>query len=269
MYADDTLLTSRARTLAESVTDCQRKLDKIMQWCEKNRLTLNIKKTKCMFINPLNEPSSANDCLHINNSKFDIVKHFEYLGMNLDEKLSLNKHVHSMIKKAKCKLGILYKIRKFISCQTSLLIYKVMIRPHMEYGDFIVESSSKSHIDKLERLQEKSLRLAEYQSPGKKKDISILKSNFGIENLSIRRKQSLLRLMYSQSKKVENLDTINQNMILGSDKKIKRKLDFTRLTKIQRSPYYRGLDLLNSLPDCIQKEPNRVKFRNMVKEFIT
>ena len=99
-------------------------------------------------------------------------------GMNLDDKLLLNRHVDTMIKKAKCKLGILYKIRKFISCETSLLIYKVMIRPHMEYGDFVVESSSKAHIDKLERLQEKSLRLAEYHSPEKKEEYINIKINF-------------------------------------------------------------------------------------------
>ena len=105
-----------------------------------------------------------------------------------------------MIKKAKCKLGTLYRVRKFISRETSFLIYKVMIKPHMEYGDFVVDSTSKSHIDKLEWLQKKSLHLAEYQPPEKKSEISNSKLNFHIEELYVCRQRSLLRLMYNQSK---------------------------------------------------------------------
>ena len=160
MYADDTLLMSSAETMAESILSCQKMLDNIMAWCDKNKLTVNIKKTKCMFINP--RKTHVNAELSIHGTDLDIVNHFEYLGMLIDDKLSMCKHVDSMIKKARCKLGILYKIRKFISNETSLLIYKVMIRPHLEYGDFIVESSNQKQIDRLEQLQEKSIRLAEF-----------------------------------------------------------------------------------------------------------
>ena len=39
------------------------------------------------------------------------------------------------------------------------------------------------------------------------------------------------------------------------------KSDFTKLTKIQRSPYYRGLKLWNSLPENVQKEESKSKFK--------
>ena len=64
--------------------------------------------------------------------------------------------------KARNKMGIIYKIRKFITSETALLIYKVMIRPHLEYGDFLVDSAHQGNIEKLEKLQEKVLRLVEY-----------------------------------------------------------------------------------------------------------
>ena len=258
---------SNAETMSESVTLCQNMLDKLMSWCDLNKLTVNINKTKCMFINP--SANSTDDRLSIHGIQLDIVKQFEYLGMHIDDKLSMNKHVDSMIKKTKCKLGILYRIRKFISRDTSLLIYKVMIRPHMEYGDLVVDLASKKHIDKLERLQEKGLRLTEYQAPGKKNDISKLKLEFRVEDLSIRRKRSLLRLMYRQSKDDVNRDIIKKGMILRSDKKIKLKVEFTRLSKIQKSPYYRGLDLWNKLPDSIQKESSIIKFKSKVKDHLT
>ena len=91
----------------------------------------------------------------------------------------------------------------------------------MEYGDFIVDSSNQKHIDNLKQLQEKSLRLAEYQTPESRKEMSILKSEFGIECLKIRRKRSLLRLTFSQNKKDENLVEIKHHMELRGDNKVK------------------------------------------------
>ena len=266
MYADDTLLMSSAKCKAESMAASQNMLDNIMVWCDINKLTVNIKKKKCMFINPGNDPATCN--LNIHGTSLDVVRHFEYLGMSLDDELSMNKHVESMVKKARCKLGILYKIRKLITHETSLLIYKVMIRPHLEYGDFLVESSNQSNIDKLERLQGKCLRLAEYQSPGKRKEMSMLKNVYGIEELGIRRQRSLLQLMYSESKHGENQVIVNYQMTLRSDHKIKLKTPFTRLTNIQRSPFYRGLALWNKLPEMIQKEPDCTKFKSKVKTYI-
>ena len=48
--------------------------------------------------------------------------------MQVDDRLQMNKYVEQIYKKARGKLGIFHKIRKFITCQTSVLLYKVMIR---------------------------------------------------------------------------------------------------------------------------------------------
>ena len=69
-----------------------------------------------------------------------------------------------MYKKARQKLGILYKIRKFIKSETALLLYKVVIGPHLEYWDFLIDSANQKCIDKIESLQERILRIIEYES---------------------------------------------------------------------------------------------------------
>ena len=267
MYADDTLLMRSAKTSHESVQLCQTMLDNIISWCYKNKLTVNVKKTKSMYINSTGH--QVHHDLYINNNALDSVDQFEYLGMHIDNKLSMGKHVEVMMRKARCKFGILCNIRRFISSETCLLLYKVMIRPHLEYGDFIVESSGLVNVEKLELFQNKCLRLAEFQAPEKRKEMSNLKLKYRIEDLKIRRKRSLLRLMYIQSKCDANLCAKKNHIQLRSDGKIKMKSGFTRLTKIQRSPYYRGLGLWNALPEHVQKEPNKCKFKSAVKSLIT
>ena len=244
---------------------CQIKLDKLVEWCDLNKLSINIKKTKCMHINSLD--LNSDDHLFIRGKPVDVVKHFEYLGMIIENRLQMNKHVDNVYKKARQKLGMLYKIRKFIKSETALLLYKVMIRPHLEYGDFLIDSANQKCIDKLERLQERVVRVIEYEPlSNKRKEMSNLKISMNIDDLSVRRKRSLLRIMYSQSKQTLNVQNDESKMSLRSSKKVKLKSDFTRLTKIQRSPFYRGLKLWDTLPEHVQKERNRLKFKNNVKQ---
>ena len=141
-----------------------------------------------------------------------------------------------------------------------------MIRPHLEYSDFLIDSANQACIDKVEGLQERIFRVIEYQSLSINcKEISNLKTSLSIENLSVRHKRSLLRLMYIQRVNVDNVQEIKMNMTLRSSRKVKLKSDFTRLTIIQRSLYYRGLCLWNSLPEKTQKETSSTKFKENVK----
>ena len=74
MYADDTLLMSSSSDINDSVSKCQSMLDAIIKWCDKNKLTVNIKKTKCMFINSLNQ--TPNVVPMIKGNSLDVIKHF-------------------------------------------------------------------------------------------------------------------------------------------------------------------------------------------------
>ena len=100
-------------------------------------------------------------------------------------------------------------------------------------------------------------------------DISMLKRKFYIESLETRRSRSLLRLMYDQSKAVDNLQDVKNNVVLRSSTKVKMKVDFTRLTKIQRSPLYTGLKLWDQLPNDVQQESNKSKFKEKVRKCIS
>ena len=79
------------------------------------------------------------------------VKSYEYLGLILDNKLNMHQQLDSMYKKSNMKLGILTKIRRFISEKTAVRICKTMIHPHLEYVDFIIESRNKDEIDKIDQ----------------------------------------------------------------------------------------------------------------------
>ena len=51
-------------------------------------------------------------------------------------------------------------------------------------------------------------------------------------------------------------------MNLRSSNKVKLKTSFTKLTRIQRSPYYRGLKPWDQLPENVQKERSKLVFKS-------
>ena len=50
MYADDTVLYSTHIDPVTSIKNCQCLMDTLSKWCQENKLTINIGKTKHMFV---------------------------------------------------------------------------------------------------------------------------------------------------------------------------------------------------------------------------
>ena len=101
----------------------------------------------------------------------------------------------------------------------------------------------------------------------KPREMPLLYHKYNLEPLDVRRKRNLVKLMYIESKKDGNVDIYRPNMVLRSTKSVKMKHKFTRLTKIQRSPYYRGLALWDKLPQEIQNIGSKIEFKNRIKTF--
>ena len=57
-------------------------------------------------------------------------------------------------------------------------------------------------------------------------------------------------------------------MNLRSSKKVRLKENFSSLTKVHNSPYFRGLKLWDSLPEKVKKAENSQIFKNEVKKLV-
>ena len=193
----------------------------------------------------------------------------EYLGIMLDDKLSMNNHIDHVTKKVQGKLCILRKFRKHISEKTALRIYKTVIMCHLDYGDFVIDSGSKANIDRLDRLQVRTLRCIKYRlDKDRRMDLSTLYHRYNLESLESRRKRNILKMMYTESKNDANIDMYRPPRVLRSSKNIKMNHKFTRLTKIQKSPYYRGMALWDKLPLDMQTIDSKNEFKNRIKNFV-
>ena len=160
MYDDDMLIIAQNKDLSTMTSVLQKGLDTILRWCSHNKLTVNKDKTKYMLIS--NKKDNLSEPLMIGECSLCKVTQYEYLGVIIDQDLKMVTQVDSMVKKANSKLGILAKIRRFITKDTAIRKNKTMIRPYLEYVDFVIESNTQERVQKLNQLQHKALRRIEY-----------------------------------------------------------------------------------------------------------
>ncbi|CAH0552546.1 unnamed protein product [Brassicogethes aeneus] len=94
LFADDTALFYNGNE-REIFEDAQRDLIKICDWTSQNNIKLN--ENKCNYIVFKNTHSSPIS-LRINNTPISEVKHANYLGLTIDNKLNFEQHIREVKK---------------------------------------------------------------------------------------------------------------------------------------------------------------------------
>ena len=116
----------------------QNHLNALSKWCTGNKLTINCKKTKyCSYgmRSKIKKSKTEDTILSLNNYILSRVCSYKYLGFILDDHLNFNKHVNEMWNTVTHKLYLLSKIRRYLTTEACVLIFKTMILPIIEYGD--------------------------------------------------------------------------------------------------------------------------------------
>ena len=267
MYADDTLIMSTGQTEIEATEESQRRLDILTSWCCKNKLTINIKKTKHMCIT--NKKSPLVQSIQIDETYLTNVETFKYLGIHIDNKLKMNVQIDKIFKTVSIKLHTFSLMRRFLTKKTALLLYKVMILPHFDYVDFIVDSSTTENTDKIERLHKRAIRKIEYCPHfSQKGHYETVLKNYGLTSLYQRRAEHLLIFIYKFKGDIIKIDPQKPKIELRSKNKVKLKAGFTPKAKVQNSPLYRGIFLWNQLPAETQLLPTLPEFKNAIRKHI-
>ena len=196
MYADDTVLYTANQSFDLSVDKMQADVNSLAGWCRLNGITVNTEKSKLMIFGSStvieNLPSFEVTFL---NKPMQIVSSYKYLGITLDSQLSYNLHVNKVISVAAGKLKQFQRMRLFLNVNAATLVYKSMILPLLEYGDFFLSATTAINRKRLQTLQNKGLRCALNVSVETSSDELHLQA--GLFKLKYRRDQHLLNFMYT------------------------------------------------------------------------
>ena len=104
-----------------------------------------------IFSRKLNKPNHPS--LNFNNTVVIQSTNHRHLGMVLDTKLDFKEHLKDKLSKISKTIGLSRNIQKILTRAPLLTIYKLFIRPHLDYGDIIYDkaynSSFHQNIEKI------------------------------------------------------------------------------------------------------------------------
>ena len=95
----------------------------------------------------------------LNNIVINSVVSYNYLGVVLNNELSLTRQMSVLHAHVQRKLFHLRKIRKFLTEFASVQVYKQTILPLLDYCGFLSMSANKNELNSLQILQNDALRV--------------------------------------------------------------------------------------------------------------
>ena len=159
MYADDTKLYT-AITSESSVASLKSDLKKLEAWALLMQMKFHPLKCKIMHLGKDNPKTAYQmktpDGNYHNLEETEVEKD---LGVEVDNKLKFSHHVQTKVNKANKVLGCLKHTFKYLTKDIFPMLYKSLVRPHLEYASCIWSPQLKRDQDALERVQRRATKL--------------------------------------------------------------------------------------------------------------
>ena len=130
LYADNTVIYYAEKSAREVETVLNKEASFIATWFDENNLILNLKKGKAEFVlygsskKLLTRPDIS---ININNTVITEVTTYRYLGVSLDNHITLQQYVPDLYKKAAARVKMLSRICKSTGRYVAETIYLTMI----------------------------------------------------------------------------------------------------------------------------------------------
>ncbi|CAM4560969.1 unnamed protein product [Lepidochelys olivacea] len=153
-FVDDTKLGGIAN-LEKDRDTLQEDLDDLVNWSNSNRMTFNSEKCKVMHLGINNKNFSYKLVTH----QLEVTEEEMDLGVLVDHRMTMSCQRDMAVKKANAILGC---IRQGISSRDKevlVLLYKALVRPHLEYFVQFWSPMFKKDEFKLEQVQRRATRM--------------------------------------------------------------------------------------------------------------
>ena len=207
LFADDTSLFTVVEDSNTAASDMNHDLDLIGQWAHTWRMSFNPDPQKQAVELTFSRKKIEIDhpVILFNDIPVKKVTEHKHLGIILDSKLSFSAHVKSAISKARKGFGLLKYLSKYLPRHTLSELYKLYVRPHLDYGDVIYHIPAKvcefsqniilsNLMEKLESVQYSAALAVTGTWRGTSREK--LYTELGWESLSSRRWSRRLTLFY-------------------------------------------------------------------------
>ena len=160
LFADDTTIYKKSSNLSELYSTLNTELNALADWFRANKLSLNVGKTVYMiFSNNHKMPLNTSLVLRLGTQSIKQVKHTQFLGLHIDDKLKWSEHLKHVKSKLSSSLFAIRTAKNILSIDQLKTLYNSMFYPYLDYGIILWGVAAQNLIKPIEILQKKAIRL--------------------------------------------------------------------------------------------------------------
>ena len=145
-YADDSVMICNEKNIQNLKIASKKEFEKIENWLQLNKITLNCKKSNCVLFTNNNTRNHNNFSIKTitTTTNGTIVENttVKYLEVIIDHKLTWENHIQVIVKKLCIVKGVLYKLRHHASLTALRSVYYAFVKSHLQYGITSWENTS-------------------------------------------------------------------------------------------------------------------------------
>lgn len=157
LFADDCTLSFIGSNINELIEMCNLELQTFKLWSDSNRLTLNLSKTKCLFVSNIDDlPENS---ILLSNDFIEQIDNGKFLGVIIDDKMKFDCHIKYISSKISKSIGIMYSIRDMVPSKCLRIIYFSLLQSYFQYCLPIFGACYATHLDSLKILQKRAIRI--------------------------------------------------------------------------------------------------------------
>ena len=156
-FADDIKIYSHSSSLAKIQSNLQHSMNQIISFCGKRRISINENKSFELIFRKHSRITTAEVTakpILFPNTPIPFKSSGKFLGITFDQQLSFKNHITQIKSKAKhrtMRLNTLHSTKYGPSHTTMILLFKIFVRPLLEYGH-IATITAKPHLIKHHAL---------------------------------------------------------------------------------------------------------------------
>ena len=155
LFADDTSLFHVVIDADISADVLNHDLKAIENWAFQWKMSFNPGPTKQaeQVIFSSKSIKAVHPPIYFSNSAVVTVPHHKHIGLVLDESLTFAEHIKEAVIKARRGIGIIRFMARYVPRDVLDQMYKLYVRPHLDYGDVIYHNQNLHLMSKLESTQ--------------------------------------------------------------------------------------------------------------------
>ena len=252
LYADDLKIYHVIKDSSDH-HKFQEDLHQFDEYCRINKLKLSVDKCKTITFTKKKHPRKHTYIL--GGTTLESVHTIKDLGITLDSKLTLDKHVNNICNKAYAMYGfVIRSSNEFKRSSTYIHLYKSLIRSQLEYATVVWSPFYQKYISDVEKVQKKILKCVQFKCYRSRMSYAQLLDRHNLLDLKSRRLQLQATLLYDVCHYIYDCASIVNNIAyhvpVRSYTRACRSSKLFHTTRCRtntgkRSPLYRMADTYN------------------------